>query len=410
MALQIPTARVFLPLLYPSRYKGAHGGRGSGKSHFFAEQVVERCLIQCTRVLCIREHQRSLKQSSKLLIEDKIQSLGVGKQFNVTTDRIDAPYGGMIVFEGMQNHTAESVKSFQGFNIAWCEEAQSLSQRSVDLLEPTIREPESEIWFSWNPESPKDAVDKLLRGSELPPDSVVVEANYTSNPWFPDVLRKKMEWDRRRDPAKYAHIWLGQYALRTEAQVFKNWRIGTLDIPKHARPYFGADWGFAIDPTVLLRLWVWDRTIYIDKEVSQVGCEIDRTPALFDTAKDDLADPRKWTIVADSARPETISYMARNGYPKIESARKGPNSVLDGVEFLKSYDIVVHPSCRGTSDELSTYSYEIDKHTDEVLPELIDKDNHRIDAARYALEKLRRSPVIAYSLPFSASVERGVPG
>lgn len=358
-------------------------------------------MLACTRVLCIREHQRSLKQSSKRLIEDKIQTLGLGKWFNATNDRIDAPNGGVILFEGMQNHTAESIKSFEGFDIAWAEEATSLSQRSVDLLRPTIRKPNSELWFSWNPNSPKDAVDKLLRGAEKPPGAIVVEANWTDNPWFDETnLREEMEWDRRRDPDKYAHVWGGGYAARSEARVFKNWRIDTLDIPKHARPYFGADWGFAVDPTVLVRGWIFDRTLYVDREVYRVGCEIDRTPALFDTINDSLVpDVRKWPIIADSARPETISYMRRNGFDKMESARKGPDSIVDGIEFLKSYDIVVSPECRHTSDELSMYSYKIDKHTDEVLPEIEDKKNHTIDSMRYAVEKLRRAPDVPFITP-----------
>lgn len=367
--------------------------------------------MESTRAICIREHQRSLKQSSKRLIVDKIQTLGLGSQFKETTDRIDAPGGGVILFEGMQNHTAESIKSFEGFDIAWCEEASALSVRSLELLRPTIRKPGSEIWCSWNPNSPDDAVDKLFRGPNRPPGSIVVEANYRDNPWFPDVLREEMEWDRRRDPDKYAHVWGGGYAARSEARVFKNWRIDTLDIPKHARPYFGADWGFAVDPTTLLRLWIWDRTLYIDREVYRVGCEIDRTPALFDEINDDrVPDVRKWPILADSARPETISYLSKHGFPKIESARKGPSSVIDGIEFLKSYDITIHPDCRHTSDEFTLFSYEIDKHTDEVLPELIDKKNHCIDAARYAVEKLRRTPTLRYTVPHSTSAERHFPG
>jgi phage terminase large subunit len=341
--------------------------------------------------LCIREHQRSLKQSSKRLIADKIQAYGAGSVFTETVDRIDAPYGGVILFEGMQNHTAESIKSFEGFDIAWVEEASAVSQRSLDLLRPTIRKPDSELWFSWNPDSPQDPVDRLLRGVNRPPNSVVVEANWQDNPWFPDVLREEMEWDRRRDPDKYTHVWGGGYAARTEARVFKNWRIDTLEIPRGARPYFGADWGFSVDPSVIVRCWVWDRTLYVDREVYKVGCEIDRTPALFDTINDNIVQNiREWPIIADSARPETISYMRRHGFARMEAAKKGAGSIEEGIEFLKNYDIVVQPDCRHTSDELSLYSYKIDKHTDEVLPELEDKKNHVIDALRYAVEKLRR--------------------
>ena len=373
--------------MQPARYKGAHGGRGSGKSHFFAEALVEDHIrFPGLRSVCIREIQRSLEQSAKRLIEDKIEALGVGPMFEVQRDRIICPGDGLIIFQGMQNHTADSIKSLEGYDRAWVEEAQSLSQRSLDLLRPTMREAGSEIWFSWNPRRDSDPVDRFMRDD--PPDSaVVVQVNYPDNPWFPDVLREEMEWDKRRDPDKYAHIWLGEYQRNSEARVFHNWRVEEFDTPDDARFYFGADWGFAIDPTVLIRVFVKDRTLYIDQEAYKVGCQIDRTPDLFDK----VPDSRKWPIIADCARPETIDYMRRHGYPRIEPAKKGKDSVHDGVEFLKSYDIIVHPRCKHAADELALYSYKTDQLTGEVLPVLEDKKNHVIDSIRYAVEKTRRA-------------------
>lgn len=387
--LRIETPRVFLPLLSQSRYKGAHGGRGSGKSHYFAEALVERCLMQPTRAVCVREIQKSLEQSVKRLISDKIGQLGVGPAFEIQDDRIKTPGDGLIIFQGMQNHTAESIKSLEGYDVAWVEEAQSLSQRSLDLLRPTIRNDGSELWFSWNPRFATDPVDKLLRGPDRPPGAIVVEANWRDNPWFPKVLREEKDWDQKRDPDKYAHIWLGGYQKNSQARVFHNWRAGSPDefLPQAAdRFYYGADWGFSIDPTVLVRCYLDGRTLYVDREAYKVGCEIDATPSLFDA----VPGARKWPIRADSARPETISYMNRNGF-QIVPAVKGAGSVEDGVEFLKSCDIVVHPDCRHTIDELSLYSYKIDKQTEEVLPVLEDKQNHCIDAMRYALEGARRT-------------------
>ena len=162
--LRIPTAPVFRPLLEPARYKGAYGGRGSGKSHFFGELMVERCLVSPgTLAVCIREVQKSLLQSSKRLIESKIQSLGVGAHFQVLHDRIVTPGDGLIIFQGMQDSTAESIKSLEGFDIAWVEEAQTLSARSLALLRPTIRKEGSELWANWNPRRKKDAIDEFLR-------------------------------------------------------------------------------------------------------------------------------------------------------------------------------------------------------------------------------------------------------
>jgi phage terminase large subunit len=383
----IDTPRVYLPLLKPARYKGAWGGRGSGKSHFFAESVVEESLAAKTDIVCIREVQKSLNQSVKKLIEAKIEAMGVQNQFRVLNTHIEAANGGMIIFQGMQNHTADTIKSLEGYRIAWVEEAQSLSQRSLDLLRPTIRMENSELWFSWNPRLETDPVDALLRSDKTPPGAVVVNANYSDNPFLPSVLRAEMEYDRERDPDKYAHVWLGEYEQNSEARVFKNWTIEEFEAPAGAVFRLGADWGFSVDPSVLIRCHLEGRRLLVDYEAYMVGCEIDQLPDLFDR----VPDSRKWFITADSARPETISYMRKHGFPKINSAIKGPGSLEEGVEFLKSYDIVVHPRCKHLIDELTLYKYKTDPLTGVVMPVLEDKNNHVIDALRYACEGVRKA-------------------
>ena len=386
--LQIQTPAWAEPLLAPARYKGAWGGRGSGKSHLFAEMLIEAHILDPdSSSVCVREIQKSLSQSVKRLLELKIRDLGVSDLFEVQEAVIKRRNGrGLITFQGMQNHTSDSIKSLEGFDRAWVEEAQSISQRSLDLLRPTIRKPGSELWFSWNPNAPDDPVDKLLRGPDAPPGAVVVEVNWNDNPWFPQVLREEMEFDRRRDPDKYAHIWGGAYLTRSNARVFRNWKVEEFEAPPDAMFRFGADWGFASDPTVLVRCYTQGRTLFIDHEAYQIGCEIVDTPALFLT----VPEAEKWPIVADSSRPETISHMKRNGFPKIMGAVKGPRSVEEGVEFLKSHDIVVHPRCRHVIDELTHYAYKTDPATNAVLPVLEDKHNHLVDALRYALEGVRR--------------------
>jgi len=391
--LDIPTPRKFLPLLEQFapdgkrvRYKGIHGGRGSGKSHHFCDNLIEQSILEKTDAVCIREIQRTLNQSVKKLIETKISDLNAGSYFEVQDKRILSALGGQIIFEGMQNHTADSIKSLEGYKIAWVEEAQSLSQRSLDLLRPTIRMPGSQLWFGWNPSLATDPIDQLLRGASPPPGSIIIEANYMDNPWFPDVLRDEMEYDRRRDPDKYAHIWLGEYQKNSEARVFKNWRIEEFEAPADAVFRFGADWGFASDPSVLVRCYIVGRTLYVDHEAYMVGCEIVNLPDLFMR----IPGAEKWPITADSARPETVSHMQKHGFPHIRSAIKGAKSLEEGVEWLKSYDLVVHPRCKHLADELSLYSYKIDDKTQQVLPVLSDKDNHVIDALRYACEGVRR--------------------
>lgn len=220
-ALKIMTPRVFLPLLSPARFKGAWGGRGSGKSHFFAEMMIENCIMQPTRAVCIREIQKSIKDSVKRLLEDKIVALGLTSYFDILETEIRGKNGSIIVFNGMQNHTADSIKSLEGFRIAWVEEAQTLSQRSLDMLRPTIRADGSELWFSWNPETDDAPIELLLRGPNKVSNSVVIEANWRDNPFFPEVLRKEMDEDRK-DADKFAHVWEGQYRRSMDGAAYAN--------------------------------------------------------------------------------------------------------------------------------------------------------------------------------------------
>lgn len=226
--LVIETARVFVPLLEPSRYKGAYGGRGSGKSHFFAELLNEDALRwpgdhggEGLRAVCVREVQRTLKESAKRLIEDKIAAMGLGSQgFRVYNEVIKTPGDGLIAFQGMQDHNAESIKSLENFSRAWVEEAQTLSARSLMLLRPTIRSEGSELWFSWNPRRKTDPVDQMLRGETLPTGATVVHSNWNNNPYFPAVLEAERLDCLRDNPDQYDHIWEGGYATITSGAYF----------------------------------------------------------------------------------------------------------------------------------------------------------------------------------------------
>lgn len=390
MNLNIDTPEVFEPLLAGGRYLGAWGGRGSGKSHFFAELTIEDHIRERCDTVCLREIQKSLKFSSKKLLELKIQALNAGGYFDVQESVIKAKNGGIIIFQGMQDHTSDSIKSLEGFKYAWFEEAQSASQRSLDLLRPTIRAPGSQLRFSWNPNLATDPIDVLLRGDNPPPDSVIVKANYKDNPWLPAELLAEMEYDKRRDPDKYAHIWLGEYQRNSESRVFRNWKVEEFERPAGTVYRLGADWGFSVDPSILVRCSIEGNRLYVDYEAYSVGCEIVNLPELFMG----VPEAEKWPITADSARPETISHMCKNGFPKIRSAIKGSGSLEDGIEWLKSFDLVIHPRCTHTIDELTMYSYKTDPLTGLVLPLLEDKNNHVIDALRYACEGARRAKPI----------------
>lgn len=218
--LRINTARVFEPLLHPARYKGAHGGRGSGKSHFFAEALVEQCLLKPgTRAVCLREVQKTLQESSKRTIEDKIQALGVGRMFDVLKSEIKTPGDGLIIFQGMQDHNSESIKSLEGYRLAWFDEAQAMSERSLSLLRPTIRVQDSEIWFSWNPTRKQDAIEQFLR-RDPPENSIVVQANWKDNPFWNDTLEAERKLELAKYPDRYPHTYEGEYAAAFEGAYF----------------------------------------------------------------------------------------------------------------------------------------------------------------------------------------------
>jgi phage terminase large subunit len=249
--LQIDTARVFVPLLEPARYKGAYGGRGSGKSHFFAEKLIDDSLYEPGMLsVCIREVQKDLKDSAKRLIENKLIALGLGEAdgFKVFRSEIVTPGDGIITFQGMQDHTAESIKSLEGFKRAWVEEAQSLSKRSLALLRPTIRVPSSEMWFSWNPRKKTDPVDLMFRGIERPTGAAAVFANWSENPWFTAELEQERQDCLRMSSDQYDHIWEGGYVTVAEGAYFakdlalarEQNRIGNLafDPLMHVRLFF----------------------------------------------------------------------------------------------------------------------------------------------------------------------------
>jgi len=402
--LRIRVPEAYLPLEGEHRYIGAHGGRGSGKSHYFGERWLRENIEGKMDFVCLRETLKSLEFSVKKLLEGKIQRYNAGYYFEIQDRRITSKHGGVTIFEGMQNHTADSIKSLEGFDRAWFEESQAASDKSLTLLRPTIRKPGSQLWFSWNPDQASDPIDKLLRGDVLPPGAAVVEVNYWDNPEFPDELRQEMEYDKKRDPDKYAHVWCGKYRQNSEARVFKNWRVEEFENDPSWILRQGADWGFSIDPSVLVQCSIVGRTLYISHEAYRVGCEVDFLPDLFRS----IPDAEKWPTIADSARPETISYMQRHGFPKMLAAIKGARSLEEGIEFLRSFDIVVHPRCVHTIQELTAYSYEVDSLTGLILPKLKDKDNHVIDAIRYACEGARRAAKASPSYDFSQSSAQGL--
>lgn len=376
-------------LARPSRYKELHGGRGSGKSYAFANALLARSLEKKRRLLCTRELQTSIRDSVHRLLCDRITDLRLDPFFDIKQDSIRSANGSEFLFKGLKNNISE-IKSLEGVDICWTEEAERISKDSWEILIPTIRKPDSEIWVSFNPdEEEASTYQRFVKNP--PPDCRGDEILFSDNELFPDILRREMEYCRRVDPEGYQHIWLGKPRRYAHALIFKGkYRCEDFTTPEDVQFFFGADWGFSNDPTCLLRMFIRDHRLYIDWESYAIGVEIEQLPEFFDR----IPDVKKWRIKADCARPETISYMASKGF-NILGAEKGKGSVEDGIEFLRSFEeIVIHSRCPHTYQDYNNYRWKTDKITGLVLPQPADGFDHAPDASRYAIEdyiKLKRS-------------------
>ena len=372
------------------RYRGAYGGRGSGKSLNFAKMVAARGYQQPLKILCARELQNSIKDSVHHEIVAAIESEPwLAANYEYGESFIRGKNGTTFIFKGLR-HNAREIKSTAGVDICWVEEAEVVSEASWSVLIPTIRKPGSEIWATWNPESSESATNK--RFIVNPPESCcIVKMNYMDNPWFPAELEAERLHDLKYRPETYGHIWEGECLEITDAQVFRNcYEIADFEIDgSFGVPYHGMDFGFARDPTTAVQCYVKDRRLYIRRDCGKVGLELDDTAAYI---KAGVPEVEKHVIRADSARPESISYLRRNGLPRIEGVKKWAGSVEDGIEFIKSFErVIIHTDCEETAREFRHYSYKVDKNSGDIQPVIVDDFNHYIDAVRYALVPLMKN-------------------
>ena len=383
--IQIPPAFGDFSRRY--RYRFFYGGRGGAKSWTIVRVLICLAATQRLRILCCREFQNSIADSAKKLIADQIEAMGLSRFFKIQEASITSTAGSEFLFKGMARNE-QSIKSTEGIDICWVEEAQTISQTSIELLIPTIRKKGSQLWFSFNPENDFDPVYTHMESLRGDDDALICKINWSDNPWFPPELDAERRRMLANDPELYDHIWEGECRTISDALVFKNkFEIREFETPTDARFFHGADWGFSVDPTVLVRCYMHEECLYIDREAYGVGVELDELPEFFRSIPTSL----NWPIKADGARPETISYMARQGF-SISAAAKWSGSVEDGVAYLKGFrKIYIHPRCVKTAEEFRRYSYKVDRKTKDVLPVLLDRDNHCIDAIRYALDGYIRS-------------------
>lgn len=384
--INLKVANIYKPLWKNAKRRNyIYGGRGSGKSHDVAEYCLFRAYQSKIKVLCTRELQNSIADSVYSLLKNKITDMHLDFFFTVYKDRIVGNNGSEFIFKGIHNNVSE-IKSMENISIAWLEESQSLSRESIDVIVPTIRAPGSILIFTFNPYKDNDPIYMEMKNATE--DDLVIKANYSDNPWFPEELRLEMERDKKNDYQKYLWVWEGECLGLSDAQIFRGkYVVENFETPKNADFHFGADWGFANDPTTLVRSFIVGNDLYIDMCAGKVGCDLEDTPSLFNEVQGSSIYP----IYADSARPETISFMRSKHYNVI-AAEKWNGSVEDGIQYLRSFSCIhIHERCKAVAEEFDLYQYKVDRQTGEVLRIPVDKFNHYIDAIRYSLTVPMRS-------------------
>lgn len=415
--VDIPEAFDFLfdPPLGELRYRGAYGGRGSAKSWQVARALLIHGAQQKLRILCAREFQSSIADSVHKLLQDQMAEVGLTAFYTVTQRAILGANGTEFLFKGLRMDV-EEIKSTEGIDICWVEEAQRVSDNSWTVLIPTVRKEGSEIWLTWNTGLETDPTHQRFVVNP-PPRSVIRFVTYLDNPFLPTVLDEEQAQLLKVDPEAHATVWGGQLWRRSDAEVFSGkWVVEDFpspqwvetEDPKTGRvvgrweaavdwdgPYFGADYGFANDPAVLNRMWIapgksGGKRLMVDYEASGIKLDMDQLFEQFCR----VPGAKDHTIRADSARPETTHELNRRGL-KVISAPKWEGSVKDGIAHLRSYEmIVIHSRCKQSIQEARLYRYKTDQLTDDVLPILIDKHNHGWDAKRYGLAPLIQQRIV----------------
>lgn len=381
-----------MPLFQPRRYKVLYGGRGSSKSQTIARALILLGKQSVRRVLCGREFQNSISESVHHLLIEVIDEFKLNDFYKVTDKKITGKNGTEFIFKGIR-HNIESVKSMQGLTDVWLEEAQTISKRSWDVLIPTLREEGSEFWVSFNPNAEEDPTYSMFIDEYGDPkdrkDAIIIKVNWRENPWFPKVLEIEKDYLMEVDADLAMHVWEGQCRSNSDAQIFKGkWEIRDFEInPDWQGPYLGIDWGFSVDPSVMIESYIdlETQTLYIRREALGHQVEMDDLAELFSK----IPCYRDAVSKADCARPETISHVARKGRMPIEGCTKWSGSVEDGIEFIRTFrKIIIHTDCPRMADEAKWYSYKVDRLTEEVTTIIEDKHNHCWDAVRYSLEEL----------------------
>lgn len=343
-------------------------------------------------ILASREHLNSLEESSLSEIKEAIASepwladyYDVGEKYVRTKNRRVS-----FAFAGLRRNL-DSIKSKAKILLNWTDEAESVSEAAWRKLIPTIRGANDlENWISYNPESPDSATHRRFIVNK-PPRCIVTDLNWRDNPWWKESgLEEERLYDQQYNADTYDHVWEGGFLTLTEAQVFfGKHRVEEFEPGSDWEgPYQGLDFGFRPDPLAALRCYIHDNKIWIRREAYKTNVEIDETVGFIGR---NIPGFKDYAARADSAEPKTISYLSRNGLPRVEAVKKWPNSVQEGVRFIRGYEcVVIHPDCPGTARDFRLYSHKVDKNTGDILPDFLDANNHGPDALRYALAPIIR--------------------
>ena len=379
------------------RYNIAYGGRGSSKSWTVARMLLLLASQSKKRILCVREIQNSIRDSSHKLLKDQIALMGLSG-FMITQDTIRHDNGSEFFFKGMFTNLA-SLKSIEGVDECWVEEGESISSESWEVLTPTIRTENSRIWVTFNPKYETDIIYQTFIINEVE-DANVIKINWNDNPFFTKEMDAERLLMQRTNTDRYLHIWEGNIARNTQELIFANhWEIEDFETDTNAYYYYGADWGHANDPNTVIRCYITDNTLYIDEELcdrpyNENNVHSSTPLSLLPAFWDRIPEIRDYTVYADNARPETIDEMNRQGF-YVEPAKKGKGSIVEGIEHLRSFDnIIIHSRCVNLIHEFSNYKYKIDKRSGQVTNDIVQKYDHLIDALRYALSSHSREPDI----------------
>lgn len=371
---------------YDNRYEIYYGGAGSGKSYFIAQKILIKALNEKRRILVVRKVARTIRDSVFQLMLNTLSQFQLLNMCSVnkTNFTIELPNGSQFLFYGMDN--SEKMKSITDITDIWIEEATELNYDDFSQLDLRLRakKPNLQIFLSFNPVSKVNWCYKYWFENGEPPQTKILQTTYKDNRFLPQDYIDALEQMKTTNPTYYNIYALGQFCS-LDKLVFNNWTIGTIEDTKDMELLLGLDFGYVNDATAFVVAYLDEanKTIYIEQEVYQTGL-----------LNNQIADFIKYmgfaksVIIADSAEQKSIEEIKQQGIPRIKPAAKGQGSIMQGIQKLQQYKIIVNPLCSNMIVELQNYSFKKDKATNEYINEPIDAFNHLCDALRYSLQCL----------------------